>query len=346
MTKGPRRRSKNVVTMADVAKLAGVSTMTVSNVLNKKPSVLPERRQAVLDAMEQLNYRPNVAARALASAGSIRIGLLYRDVENAILGAMLLGALKASVRFGFQLIIRSYDEAKPLDDVAAFAVSGIDGLLLPPPLCELVSFSGISAKLSIPMIGLAPGTDLPDMPSVRIDDELAAYEVTRLLLEKGHRRIGFVKLPGAMVGQTRLAGVKRALAEQGVALDERFIWEARPIYEAGLALAEKICKMEDRPSVILAGSDDIAAAIVNVMHRCGLRVPEDISIVGFDDTPIAVKIWPTLTTVRQPLARIAEQATERLIQQLHNPEQRTNDVIYIPHEVVQRASVCDYPVRA
>lgn len=344
MTKRARRRSKNVVTMAEVANLAGVSPMTVSNVLNNKPSVLPERRKAVLDAMDKLNYRPNVAARALASAGTIRIGLLYRDVENAILGAMLVGALKASVRFGFQLIIRSYDETKPLDDVAAFAVSGIDGLLLPPPLCELVSFSGISAKLSIPMIGLAPGTNLPDIPAVRIDDELAAYEATSLLLDKGHRRIGFVKLPGAMVGQTRLAGMRRALAERGEVLEERFIWEARPIYEAGLALADMVCKMEERPSAILAGSDDIAAAFVNVMHRCGLRVPEDISIVGFDDTPIAVKIWPALTTVRQPLARIAEQATERLIQTIRNPEQHRNDVIFIPHEIIQRASVSDYPV--
>ena len=187
--------------------MAGVSTMTVSNVLNNKPSVLPEKREAVLEAIQRLNYQPNVAARALASAGTIRIGLLYRDVESATLSAMLVGALKASAKFGFQLIIRSYDEASPLDDVAAFAASGIDGLLLPPPLCEFVSVSGISARLNIPMIALAPGIGLPDFPSVRIDDEVAAYDATCLLLDKGHRRIGYVKLPGSMVGQTRLAGV-------------------------------------------------------------------------------------------------------------------------------------------
>ncbi|MFA5962587.1 MAG: LacI family DNA-binding transcriptional regulator [Sphingomonas sp.] len=343
MTKRVPRRSKNNVTMADVANLAGVSTMTVSNVLNNKPSVLPAMREAVLQAIQKLNYQPNVAARALASAGTIQIGLLYRDVESAILSAMLVGALKASAKFGFQLIIRSYDEASPLDDVAAFAVSGIDGLLLPPPLCELVSFSGISVRLSIPMIGLAPGVDLPNFPSVRIDDEVAAYEATCLLLDKGHRHIGYVKLPGAMVGQTRLSGVRRALEERGLKLDERFVWEARPLYDAGLALAEVVCRMPARPTAIMAGSDDIAAAFVNVMHRCGLHVPEDISIVGFDDTPIAVKIWPTLTTVRQPLAQIAEKATERLIQAIRNPDRGGNDVIYIPHEIVQRSSVATLP---
>lgn len=325
--------------MADVAQLAGVSTMTVSNVLNNKPSVLPAMRDAVMQAIKTLNYQPNVAARALASAASIRIGLLYRDSESAILSAILVGALQSSAKLGFQLIIRSYDEATPLDAVAAFAVSGIDGLLLPPPLCELVSFSGISAKLGIPMIGLAPGTDLPDFPSVRIDDEAAAYEVTRMLLDKGHRRIGYVKLPGAQVGQTRLKGVRRALAERGLDLEDRFVWESRPLYAAGLELAEKVCRMADRPSAILAGSDDIAAAFVNAMHRHDLEVPTDISIVGFDDTPIAVKIWPALTTVRQPLARIAEEATLRLIQAIRDKDRTGNDVIYIPHEIVQRASV-------
>lgn len=325
--------------MADVAQLAGVSTMTVSNVLNDKPSVLPAMRDAVMQAIKTLNYQPNVAARALASAASIRVGLLYRDSESAILSAILVGALQSSAKLGFQLIIRSYDEATPLDDVAAFAVSGIDGLLLPPPLCELVSFSGISAKLGIPMIGLAPGTDLPDFPSVRIDDEAAAYEVTRMLLDKGHRRIGYVKLPGAQVGQTRLKGVRRALAEHGLDLEDRFVWESRPLYAAGLELAEKVCRMPDRPSAILAGSDDIAAAFVNAMHRHDLVVPTDISIVGFDDTPIAVKIWPALTTVRQPLARIAEEATLRLIQAIRDKDRTGNDVIYIPHEIVQRASV-------
>lgn len=345
MTKRIRRRNKNTVTMADVANLAGVSTMTVSNVLNNKPSVLPEKREAVLEAIHKLNYQPNVAARALASAGTIRIGLLYRDVESAILSAMLVGALKASARLGFQLIIRNYDEAKPLDDVAGFAVSGIDGLLLPPPLCELVSFSGISAKLNIPMVGMAPGTNLSDFPAVRIDDELAAYEATCLLLDKGHRKIGYVKLPGAMVGQTRLAGVRRAFEERNLALDERFVWEARPIYEAGLTLAEKVCGLNERPTAILAGSDDIAAAFVNVMHRWGLNVPEDISIVGFDDTPIAVKIWPPLTTVRQPLAQIAERATERLIQAIRYPDRQGNDVIFIAHEIIQRTSVATLPYR-
>lgn len=325
--------------MADVAQLAGVSTMTVSNVLNNKPSVLPAMRDAVMQAIKTLNYQPNAAARALASAASIRVGLLYRDSESAILSAILVGALQASAKLGFQLIIRSYDEATPLDDVAAFAVSGIDGLLLPPPLCELVSFSGISAKLGIPMIGLAPGTDLPDFPSVRIDDEVAAYEVTRMLLDKGHRRIGYVKLPGAQVGQTRLKGVRRALAESGLDLEDRFVWESRPLYSAGLELAEKVCRMTDRPSAILAGSDDIAAAFVNAMHRHNLEVPADISIVGFDDTPIAVKIWPALTTVRQPLARIAEEATLRLIQSIRDKDRTGNDVIYIPHEIVLRASV-------
>ena len=337
-----RRRGGGGPTIAEVAERAGVSTMTVSNVLNNRPVVQADTRDAVLKAVKALNYTPNSAARALASAVTLRIGLMHSDTESALLSAVLVGSLKAAARLGAQLIINSFDPADPLGGVEAFLKTGLDGLLLPPPICEMVSAAGIPERYDTAMIALAPGSELRNMDCVRIDDEQAAYEVTRILLEKGHRRIGFVTLPGALVAVSRLRGYLRALGEQGVIPDLGLVWEARPTFDAGLALAESVLIGERQVTAVIAGNDDMAAAFVNVALRNNLSVPGDISIIGFDDTPIAVKIWPALTTVRQPLALIAEQATERLIRNLREGTGKGSGKVeasYVDFTVIERNSV-------
>ncbi|WP_255352315.1 MULTISPECIES: LacI family DNA-binding transcriptional regulator [Novosphingobium] len=333
--------------MAAVARRAGVSAMTVSNVINNKASVQPATREAVLKAIAELDYRPNAAARALASASTLRIGLLHRDEDSALLSAMLVGSLKAASRIGVQLVIQTYDPETALDDILEFAESGLDGLLLPPPLCEQFSDSGLIARINIPVVAMAPGMSLPDMACVRIDDEAAAFALTSRLISHGHSRIAFVLLPGTHVGKARLEGYRRALREHGIAADPDLIWQARPIFSEGLVLAEeKLGGAGDTAepeafTAIMAGNDDMAAAFVNVALRQGKRIPEDLSITGFDDSPIAIKIWPTLTTVRQPLAEIAEQATEILINILRNPSTYRALPRFVDFKLIERASVAD-----
>lgn len=341
-----RRRGGGGPTIAEVAELAGVSTMTVSNVLNNRPVVHADTRDAVLKAVKALNYTPNSAARALASAATLRIGLVHSDTESALLSAILMGSLKAASRLGAQLVINSYDPADPVGGVEAFLKSGLDGLLLPPPICEMVSAAGIPERYETAMIALAPGGDLRNMDCVRIDDEQAAYEITRILLEKGHRRIGFVTLPGALVAVSRLRGYLRALGEQSVIPDMSLVWEARPTFNAGLDLAQRVLIGNRRVTAVIAGNDDMAAAFVNVALRNNLSVPGDISIIGFDDTPIAVKIWPALTTVRQPLALIAEEATERLVRVLREEGGKSAAVetSYVDFTVIERNSVGCVPL--
>ncbi|EHJ59641.1 LacI family transcriptional regulator [Novosphingobium pentaromativorans US6-1] len=347
-----RKRATKGATMAAVARRAGVSAMTVSNVINNKVSVQPGTREAVLKAIAELDYRPNAAARALASASTLRIGLLHRDQDSALLSAMLVGSLKAASRIGVQLIIQPYNPDTALEDILEFAESGLDGLLLPPPLCEQFSDSGLSARINIPVVAMAPGTSLPDIACVRIDDEAAAFALTSSLIVHGHRRIAFVLLPGTHVGKARLEGYRRALREAGIPEDPDLIWQARPTFSEGLVLAERKLGTAEKPvaqgpfTAIMAGNDDMAAAFVNVALRLGKRIPEDLSITGFDDTPIAIKIWPTLTTVRQPLAEIAEQATELLIAMLRNPSAQGPSAQgavprFVDYKLVERASVAD-----
>ncbi|GFM31355.1 LacI family transcriptional regulator [Novosphingobium sp. PY1] len=316
--------------------------MTVSNVLNNRPVVQPATREAVLKAVKTLNYTPNSAARALASAATLRIGLIHHGAESALLSAILVGTLRAVSRLGAQLVMDTYDSADPIAGVERFLKMDLDGLLLPPPLCEMVSAAGLPERYDTKMIALAPGGELPNMDCVRIDDEQATYEITRILLEKGHRRIGLVTLPGALVAVSRLRGYLRALGEFGIAPDMNLVWEARPTFDAGLELAERVLVEDRDATAVLAGNDDMAAAFVNVALRQNLSIPDDISIIGFDDSPIAVKIWPSLTTVRQPLAQIAEQATDRLVDALRNPNsanQISAKAIYVDFEVIERLSV-------
>jgi LacI family transcriptional regulator len=325
-----------------VAKLAGVSKMTVSNVLNNKPVVHPGTRETVLQAIKALNYTPNEAARALANSESLRIGLLHSDVDSALLSAILVGTLRATSRLGVQLVVDTFDPIDPLSGVEHFMMQGLNGLLLPPPLCEIVSASGFPERYNAAMMALAPGGELANMGSVRIDDEKASYALTQLLLEKGHRKIGFVGIPGALVAISRLRGYLRALGDFGVSANMDYVWQAPPTFSAGLDLAREALSGTRDVTAILAANDDMAAAFVNMALQRGLSIPRDISIIGFDDSPIAVKIWPALTTVRQPLAQIAERATERLVNSIRDSgcsDAEANATTYVNFTVIERESV-------
>jgi LacI family transcriptional regulator len=341
-----RRRGAGGPTIAAVAKHAGVSAMTVSNVLNDKAFVNSAAREAVLAAVQALNYTPNSAARTLAAAGLLRIGLLHHHRNSALLSAMLVGTLRATARLGVQLILQPYDDADPMSGVENILRVGVDGLLLPPPLCEAASATGLPERHDTTMVALAPGDDLRNMDCVRIDDEQASYELTRILLQKGHRHIAFVILPQSLAGTTRLRGYLRALGEAGVAVDMGLVWEARPTFEAGLALAECVVPGKRGFTAVIAGNDDMAAAFVNVALRNALSIPADLSITGFDDTPIAEKIWPPLTTVHQPLALIAEKATEHIASVLRGddvPARREAVAIHVDFSIVERQSVDSPP---
>lgn len=338
-----RRKFGNQVTLAAVAEKAGVSPMTVSNVLNSKPNVTAAKREAVMKAVQELNYQPNRAARALASASHLRIGLLHRDLESSFLGQILLGSLRAANRQHTEIAVWAFDPTESGSAIAAaqgLFESGIDGLILPPPLCENQSIIALGRKAGVPMVALAPGANLETIPSVRINDEAAAYDLSRLILAKGHRRIGFVRFSlMESVSRSRHAGHLRALAEFGIEPAEELVWTGRPTYDSGLQAAAYFLGLDEPPTAVFSSSDDIAAAIVNYAHRKGLRVPEDLSVAGFDDAPIASQVWPPLTTVRQSVSMIAELATDRLLTSLKQQSELPAQALLVDYELIERLSL-------
>jgi LacI family transcriptional regulator len=320
MRKTGRRRSS--VTIMEVARHAGVSPMTVSRVVNGGKYVREDTRKAVLEAVKELKYAPNPAARSLAGARGERLGLLYGNPSAAYLSEFLLGALDESSRSGTQLVLERCEPtiADARRAVRKLVAGGVVGVILPPPLCESVSLRGELQSARLPVVMVASGRPPEDVMSVRIDDFRAAHEMTRFLMELGHRRLGFIKgHPNQSASEERWRGFMAALGASETVQADALVEQGFFSYRSGLDAARKLLSREPAPTAIFASNDDMAAAVVAEAHRRGLDVPRDLTVVGFDDTLIASTIWPELTTIHQPIAEMAGEAVAMLVAAIRAP---------------------------
>jgi LacI family transcriptional regulator len=193
----------------------------------------------------------------------------------------------------------------------------VEGVILPPPLSESHPILAELDAMGIPAVTVAMGSPHSDALNVRIDDAAAAAEMTRHLLQLGHRRIGFIKgHPNHVASHDRYRGFCEALEEADLDPRSMPVEQGYFSYRSGLTAGERLLGRGERPTAVFASNDDMAAATISVAHRLGLSVPDDISIVGFDDTPLATSVWPELTTVKQPIAAMAEAAVDLLVADL------------------------------
>ncbi|WP_261294721.1 LacI family DNA-binding transcriptional regulator [Sphingomonas hylomeconis] len=338
-------RSHARATIADVAELAGVSAMTVSNVLNRRPKAGADARAAVQAAVEQLGYVPNREAKRLAGAQTLRVGIFYTDAATAFVGTVLVGALNASVPMGAEIIVEPADPADP-DALRASLLrlqrSGVNGVLLPPPIAELVAMSGWLSEIDLPAVAVSPGASLPGLPSARCDEQHAAYDITRLLIARGHRRIGIVGGPeGHSAAATRLEGYRCAMAEGGLPVDREFIAPGDFTFQGGQKAAARLLALPAPVDAIFATNDASACGVLATAHQLGIAVPEDLSVVGYDDTPVAQQVWPALTTVRQDttaMGKIAMTLLADLIAARSTGSAAPLDRL-VPYSVIERGSI-------
>lgn len=309
------RRSRDGVTIDDVAQHAGVSPMTVSRVINGSTNVRATTRDIVNASIAALNYSPNLAARSLAAANDVRIGLLYSNPSAAYLSEFLVGGLDQASRSNVQLVVEQCEAGDSEAKAAARLVrQGIDGVILPPPLCDSKAVHDVLVQAGVPAVAVASGQPPTDLAAVSIDDYGAARTMTEHLLSLGHQRIGFViGNPNQTASERRLAGYREGLAAAGVAVADELIEQGLFTYRSGLDAADRLLDLDGPPSAIFASNDDMAAAAVAIAHRRGLDVPGDITVVGFDDTALATTIWPELTTIHQPIADMSRCAIELLV---------------------------------
>ncbi|MFM5931284.1 MAG: LacI family DNA-binding transcriptional regulator [Novosphingobium sp.] len=300
-------------TVADVALMAGVSAMTVSRVVNDGASVSEHTRTRVQQAIDALGYVPNRAAQALAGGRQCKIALLHSNPSAAYLSEFLVGSLDQAARGEVQLVVEHCGEEPTALLVERLQTHHVDGVLLPPPLCDDRDLLQALHAAGLPLARIATGQPGAGAIAVTIDDEAAAHAMTRHLIAQGHTRIGFIEgNPNQSASALRRAGFERALRETGLVADPALIAAGDFSYRSGLSAAERLLTQTLRPTAVFAANDDMAAACVAVAHRLSLDVPRDLSVCGFDDSAMATTIWPELTTIRQPIATMAQIATEML----------------------------------
>jgi LacI family transcriptional regulator len=292
--------------MSDVAKAAGVSMKSVSRVINREPNVTEKLRARVQDAIDRLGYVPDLAARSLAGARAFTIGILFDNPSPNYTMKIQTGAYQACRSHNYHLLIENLESTRADvgDQMAAILRNArVDGFILTPPITEC----------GIAIARIAPVSFPGRSPAFAIDDRAAAAEVAEHFWSLGHRRFGIVTGPedhGA--AGTRRAGFLDALKALG---NTRPVMEAPGFFtfDKSIAAGREILSRADRPSAIFAMNDDSAAGVMAAAAQLGLRVPEDISVAGFDDSWIAQSVWPNLTTVYQPIAEMAAAAAEVLI---------------------------------
>ncbi len=318
MTQKSPRSQLGAPTIADVAAAAGFSPMTVSRVINGEKNVRETTRDAVRAAIAKLNYSPNLAARTLAGAEQIRIGMLYSNPSAAYLSRFLIGSLEQAGISHVQLVIEKCDSDHEAEDVVRDLInSGIDGIILSPPLCDSEQILDFIEESGTACVVVANWRPSGALSVVHIDDIEAASVMTRHIIALGHSRIAFIHgNPDHKASHQRWLGFAAAMKAAGIDINRDYVAQGLFTYRSGLDAAERLLNLENPPTAIFAANDDMAAAAITVAHRRHLDVPKDLTVCGFDDTDFAQSIWPELTTIHQPIADMARAAVEMLVDQI------------------------------
>lgn len=317
--------SRHSATIKDVAERAGVSLMTVSRVVNDKGMVKQATREKVQKAIEDLNYRPNISARRLAGGKALFIGLVYHNPSPGYLTKILLGSLSACRRNGHHLLLEDLGErtadSEPKEMARLLKAAGLDGVIITPPMSNDLPLIEAIEAAGLPLVRVAPDDIYTKKPRIAMDDVLAARQMLLHLVGQGHRRIGFVKGPSDHPSSHhRFDGFAAGMDASGLALDPGLIQQGDFTYRSGLDAGRALLAIDPPPSAVFASNDDMAAGIVAAAHMLGLKVPDDISVAGFDDTELATNIWPELTTIRQPIVEMSRRAVELLIGVIHKDQ--------------------------
>jgi LacI family transcriptional regulator len=332
-------------TIEDVAALAGVSIKTVSRVVNKEPNVRAETRERVEAAIAELNYQPSLPARTLAARRSNLLGLVYENPSASYVFAVQSGAMAKCHELNIRLFIQSCNDLgeELIDEVLAMVdQTHVDGLVVTPPLSANHALISALDRRGLPFVRMAPDDYVDGSPTVEMDDRAAAREMTGYLADLGHRRIGFVAgHPDHYSSRIRLRGFREELQARDIPFEDRLVEQGYNNHVSGLEAARRMLADSMRPTAIFASNDDMAAGVIVAAHELDIEVPRQLSVAGFDDTEVAAIVWPTLTTIHQPVYDMAFAATGLLAELVKGGE--TPPITWLDYRIVERGSTAPPP---
>ena len=327
-------------TINDVARIAQVSKKTVSRVINKSPLLSQKTRERVEKVIAEIGYVPNPQARALALRRNFVIAAIHDNPNAQFLVNVQQGILEGLAGTDFNLMVQPVDRQSPTieEDIRDFLERQRPyGVVLLPPVSENDSIARLCDELGCRYVRMGSVKLDEAEHTVSSNDREAVREAVAYLIAKGHSRIALIEGPqGFTSPQERRAGFEEALQDAGLELDDSLIRPGSYTFESGVAAGQALVEMESRPTAIFACNDEMAIGAMIAARRSGLRIPEDLSIVGFDDTPLSSHVWPSLTTVRWPIVDMARTAALKLIA----PEDaEANARWLLPSSLVERSSV-------
>lgn len=328
-------------TIYDVANKANVSIATVSKVLNNTGRISEKTKNKVLEIMKELEYQPSSVATALTGKKTFTIGVLVPDIANPFF-AEVARALENNAReTGYSIILCStdYQLEREHDYLELLIKKQVDGIIIATEPRDFKMLKSLNDR-NVPCVLFSIDHLALDSHVVTTDDVRGGYLAGRYLYEKGHRQIAIITEPQRASGRLRLQGFKQALIDEGVNLENVLVVEAKSKIEEAKKAAQQLLDLENRPTAVFATTDLIAAVFINEARKAGAAVPQEISIIGFDNTIHAEISDPGLTTIAQPIADLASYTIEQLLQSIEKPGMPSHRIMLAP-TLVERESVRD-----
>ncbi|GAE25815.1 catabolite control protein A [Halalkalibacter wakoensis JCM 9140] len=327
-------------TIYDVAREAGVSMATVSRVVNGNPNVKPATRKKVLEAIERLGYRPNAVARGLASKKTTTVGVIIPDISSIFFAELARGIEDIATMYKYNIILCNSDQNqdKEIHLINTLLEKQVDGIVFMGG--HITEEHVLQFKRSPVPVVLAATLDANnEIPSVNIDYRQAVYDAITELIQRGHERIGMLSgtLDDPVNGYQKFIGYREAIEGAGLSFDEQLVVIGDYTYDSGIDAMKSFLELENRPSVIFASTDEMALGVIHGAQDHGLSIPDDIEVLGFDNTRLATMVRPTLSTVVQPMYDIGA-VSMRLLTKLMNKEEVTDQVVVLPHRIEFRQS--------
>lgn len=339
---------KTKLNINDIARLAGTSKRTVSRVINNDPNVSPKMLKTIQHVIDENNYTPSRQARALSLRRSFLFSIIHDNPNASYVTEALFGALEICRPEGYELIVHPCNFSKPdaIDEIIRFMSQlKIDGVILLPPVSESSDLTNRLKEIDCNFVRLLSTKSEDDARMIFHDDGRAVNQIVSHLVELGHQEIAVIRGPeNSQSADQRFKAFRSALVDNGLDLPKNHIASGQNTFDSGIECAEWLLGSSRPPTAIFANNDEMAIGAIVTAQKMGMRIPAELTVVGFDDSPQASRMWPALTTANQHVKEMSGLAAEKLIAQCNGDIEAAAAVQVAVEPTFVRRQTTDVPM--